>query len=219
MTRHDAVATLDLVRERCPLLADAASRIGYPAIRHRGTLGGSLAHADPVAEMPLIAVTLDAELVAVGPTGERVITAEEFFRSYFTTALGPDELLREVRFPAVASGQGWGFHESSRKVGDFAVVAAAAQVRVDGGVLASARIGLGGVADRPVRASEAEAALAGRPLGEGFEAALDDAAELATRAVESTSDVHASEAFRRRLVRVLARRAVADAVARAEANR
>jgi aerobic carbon-monoxide dehydrogenase medium subunit len=208
MSRHHSVATSDLLRDRCPLLASAAARIGYPAIRYRGTLGGSLAHADPVAEMPCVALTLGAELVAIGPGGERVIPADDFFLTYFTTALEPDELLREIRFPAISPGEGWSFHESARKTGDFAIVAVAAQVRVGDGVIEQARLGIAGISDRPVRAADAEQALAGQPL----EIPLDEAADRAAATVDSASDIHASADFRRRLVAVLTRRALEDAL-------
>jgi carbon-monoxide dehydrogenase medium subunit len=215
MTRHAAVAASELLAERCGLLASAASRIGYPAIRNRGTLGGSLAHADPVAEMPCVALTLDAELVAIGPSGERVIVASDFFDTYFTTALAPDELLREIRYPALGRGEGWGFRESVRKTGDFAIVAVAAHLRVADGVVERARVGLAGIADRPVRVTAAEQAITGQPL----EAAIEAATEHAAEAVEAASDIHASTAFRRHLARVLTRRALEDAQAMAEAPR
>jgi len=213
MTRHHEVATSPLVRERCPLLADAAARIGFPAIRHRGTLGGSLSHADPVSEMPCVAVTLDAELVAAGPTGDRTIRALDFFETYFTSALAPDEVLREIRYPAMGPGQGWAFHESVRKTGDFAIVAVAAHLHLAGGRVAAARIGIAGVADRPIRATRAEQSLidALRP-GSVDETAAVAAADLD----EPPTDIHASADFRRRIVQVLVRRALEDAMAMAE---
>ncbi|HET6547145.1 MAG TPA: FAD binding domain-containing protein [Solirubrobacter sp.] len=163
MTRHCEVADSPLVRERCPLLADAVALVGYPAIRNRGTLGGSLAHADPVAEIPCVALALDAVLVVAGPGGRREIAAADFFEGFLATALEPDELLVEARFPATAAAA---FREFSRKSGDFAVAAAAVDVALSGGVVERARIALAGAADRPVRAREAEAALAGGPLDE-----------------------------------------------------
>jgi aerobic carbon-monoxide dehydrogenase medium subunit len=209
MTRHHEVATSHLVRQRCPMLATAAARIGYPAIRHRGTLGGSLAHADPVAEMPCVALTLDAELMVIGPAGERVVPAADFFETYFTTSLAPDELIREIRYPAIGAGEGWGFHESVRKAGDFATVAVAADIRVADGAIAGVAVGLAGVSDRPVRAVEAERALTGQPTSVN----LDDAAALAAGVVDAASDIHASDTFRRHLARVLVRRALDDALA------
>ncbi len=212
MTRHHDVATAPLVRERCPLLADAAGRIGFPAIRHRGTLGGSLSHADPVSEMPCVAVTLDAELVASGPAGDRVIGAADFFETYFTTALAPDEVLREIRYPAMGAEEGWGFHESVRKTGDFAIVAVATWLRLEEGRIAAARIGIAGVADRPARATAAEEALIGR----GSDALVEAAAAAEGGVEEAPSDIHASADFRRRIVGVLARRALEDAMTMAE---
>lgn len=211
MTRHHEVAGSDLLRDSCGLLSTAAGQIGYPAIRHRGTLGGSLAHADPVSEMPCVAVALDATLTAVGPGGERVIGAADFFQTYFTTALAPDELLREIRFPVLGAGNGWGFRESARKTGDFATVAVAAHVRLEDSTLQAARIGIAGVADRPVRATAAESAM----TDGGPTASLEDVAELAVATVEEVSDIHASAEHRRRVVRVLVRRALDDALAMA----
>ncbi len=208
MTRHHEVAGSDLLRQRCGLLATAAGRIGYPAIRHRGTLGGSLAHADPVSEMPCVAVALDAELAVIGPGGERVIRAADFFETYFITALAPDELLREIRFPALAPNEGWGFHEAVRKTGDFATVAVAARVRMADQAIETSGIGIAGVADRPVRAAAAEAAL----TRGGASTSLDEVAELVAATVEEVSDIHASAEFRRRVVRVLVRRAIEDAM-------
>jgi aerobic carbon-monoxide dehydrogenase medium subunit len=161
MTRHRDVAGSEAVRRRCPLLADAVALVGYPAIRNRGTLGGSIAHADPVAELPCVALTLDAELVVAGPSGRRSIAASDFFQGFLTTALEPDELLVEVRFPD--SGRA-AFREFSRKSGDFAVTAAAVDLTVTDGVVEQARIGVAGAGDRPLRAAEAEAALSGARL-------------------------------------------------------
>jgi carbon-monoxide dehydrogenase medium subunit len=215
MTHHADVAASPLLRERCPLLVAAAGKIGYPAIRHRGTLGGSLAHADPVSEMPCIAVTLDAELVARGPAGDRIIAATAFFETYFTTTLAPDEILREIRFPAIGANEGWGFHESVRKTGDFATVAVGVRIAVERGAIVRAAIGIAGVADRPVRAAAAESAM----TSGGPSANLDEVADLAAATVEEVSDIHASAEFRRRIVRVLVRRALADALAMAQGER
>jgi len=214
MTRHHEVAGSDVLRERCGLLSTAAGLIGYPAIRHRGTLGGSLAHADPVSEMPCVAMTLDAELVAVGPAGERVIGAGEFFQTYFTTALAPDEVLREVRVPVLGAGDGWGFHESARKTGDFATVAVAVHLRVTGDAVVTTRIGIAGVADRPVRAGAAESA-----MSSGDDVNLEEVAGQAVATVEEVSDIHASAEYRRRVVPVLVRRALDDALAMARGGR
>ncbi|OGK95725.1 MAG: molybdopterin dehydrogenase, partial [Candidatus Rokubacteria bacterium RBG_16_73_20] len=121
----------DEVRRRCPILADVARDIAHAAIRHRGTVCGSLAHADPAAELPVAALVLEADLVATGPRGSRVIPAREFFVTYLTTALGAGEMLTEARFPALAPGSGWSFLELARRPGDFAIVSAAAVLDVD----------------------------------------------------------------------------------------
>lgn len=203
LTRHLAVAESALVRRRCPLLAQAASLVGYPAIRARGTIGGSLAHADPAAELALAAVTLGAQIDVVGPAGRRTLDAGDFFLGYFTTALAESEVLVEVRFP-IAPGDRWAFEEFSRKSGDFAVAAAAASLTLDGDVVVHARIGVAGAADRPLRAREAEAALAGRSTADA-----DPAAIGATAASEVLPDDEARDADeRRRLVAVLVRRAL-----------
>jgi CO/xanthine dehydrogenase FAD-binding subunit len=199
----------DQTRARCPLLAEAAHHIGHPPIRHQGTVCGSLAHADPAAELPVLALALDAELVAAGPNGSRLIPARDFFVSMLTTSLGPDEILTEARFPVLRPETGWGFSELSRRPGDFALAVAAAMLRVGGaGTIADARIALGAVADRAIRCPEAEAALLGQ---RGGEEALAEAAVLASESLEPPSDVHASSGYRRHLARVLVERALMQA--------
>jgi carbon-monoxide dehydrogenase medium subunit len=210
MTRHRVVARSDRVQAACPLLAHAASHIGYPAIRARGTIGGSLAHADPVSEMPCVAVTLDAELVLASAAGRRAVPAAEFFQGYFTTAVEPDELLVEVRFPQASDDAGWGFAELARKAGDYALVAAAAAVTVRHGKVVEARLGLAGAADRPVRAPAAEELLHGCDVDAVGAAALEAAA---ADAVEPGGG--RDRAFTGHVAGVLARRAVADAIRRA----
>src|ERR671925_2003191 len=163
----------DPVRALCPLLAEAAQHIGHPPIRHQGTVCGSLAHADPAAELPVLALALDAELVATGPHGARVIPAQDFFITMLTTNLGPLEILTEARFPTLQPGSGWGFSELSRRPGDFALALAAATLQAGpDGTITVARIALGAVADRAIRCPEAEAALLGQRGGEAvFDAA------------------------------------------------
>ena len=217
MVRQRAAERSALVRERCPLLAAALPWIGHPAIRNRGTIGGSLAHADPAAELPAVAVALDATLVARSTRGERQISASEFFAGHFTTALAPDECLVEIRFPAWPGGAGATFEEVSRRHGDFAMVGVAAVVRSGAaGDVADARIVLTGVGGTPVRAHEAEALLRGARAGrEAFEAA----AERAARDLEPPSDLHATRAYRRHVARVLVRRALERAAARTGSSR
>jgi aerobic carbon-monoxide dehydrogenase medium subunit len=199
----------DQTRTGCPMLEDAAQHIGHPAIRHQGTVCGSLAHADPAAELPVIALVLDAELVATGPTGIRLIPARDFFVSMLTTSLGPNEILTEARFPVLRPETGWGFGEFSRRPGDFALAVAAATLRVGGaGTIADVRIALGAVADRAIRCPEAEAALLGQM---GGKEAFREAAALVSEPLEPPSDVHASSGYRRYLAQVLVERVLTQA--------
>lgn len=166
MTRHREVATNSLLRQRVPLLSHAAAFIGYPAIRNRGTFGGSLAHADPVAEMPCVALALDAELLVTGPAGQRTISAGDFFQGYFTTALRPSEILTGIRINTNGASDRWSFKEFARKTGDFAIAAVAATASVSGETLDRLRVGIAGVSDRPVRAHELERALSEGPISD-----------------------------------------------------
>ena len=200
------------VRERCPMLAESLHWVGHVEIRNRGTVCGSLAHADPVAELPLVAVALDAELVARSARGERTIAASDFFLSYLTTALAEDELLTSVRLPVRRPEVGWSFVEFARRHGDYALVAVAALLE-DGpdGVCTRARLVLGGVDATPLRARAAERALGGQRLdGESFAAAV----RVATAALDPPSDVQASGEYRRKLAGVLVERALAEAADR-----
>lgn len=213
MTRQRAAERDPLVRGRCPLLAEALPLVGHLAIRTRGTIGGSLAHADPAAELPAVAAALDAELVVRGPSGERVLKPDAFFLTYLTTTLEPTELLVEVRLPPWPSGAGWAFEELSRRHGDFAIVGVAAVLQLDQrGQVADARLACIGAAPTPARARAAEEALRGQPAtAESFRAA----AELVVAALDPQSDVHASAEYRREVAKVLARRALQAALARA----
>lgn len=204
LTRHATVAESDLVRRCCPLLVQAASLVGYPAIRARGTMGGSLAHADPAAELPLAAVTMDADVRLLGPDGSRWVDAREFFRGYFTTALEASEVLAEVRFPTGDARDRWAFEEFSRKSGDFAVAAAAVHVTPKGDAVARARIGVAGAADRPVRAPVVEASLKGRSL---LAVDLPEIAEAVANETLSDGGGRGHEE-RRELIAVLVRRAL-----------
>lgn len=197
------------VRGLCPMLAHVAREIGHPPIRHRGTVCGSLAHADPAAELPVLALALDADLVVTGPSGARTIAARDFFVTYLTTCLEVTEVLMEARFPILAPGVRWGFQELSRRPGDFAIVSAAAVLEIGSdGTIAKARVALGAVADRPLRASEAEEALLGT---RGGAKVFRAAAERAASRLEPPTDVHGSGAYRRHLAKVLVERALAQA--------
>jgi len=202
------------VRERLPLLAEASALVGHPAIRHRGTLGGSLAHADPAAELPAAMLALEATLVARGPRGTRTLAAGDFFTGYLSTALAPDELLVEVRVPGPPSGAtGSAFVEMTRRGGDFAICGAAAQVTLNAsGRCDQVRLALCGVADRPVRATGVEAALVGEVPSERQVA---DAAQRVVESIDPPSDVHGSAAYRRKLAIVMTRRAILLAAQRA----
>ncbi|MBQ0851664.1 xanthine dehydrogenase family protein subunit M [Streptomyces sp. BH-SS-21] len=203
-THHDVIAD-PLVRRHAGLLAAAAATVADPAIRHRGTLGGSLAHADPGGDLPAVALALDAELVATGPGGRRSIPAREFFVDFLQTALRPDELLVEVRVPKTGEYDGWGFHyeKFSRVAQAWAMVGVAALVRREDGHIAEARIGLTNMGSTPLRATAAEEALAGvGPDG------VARAAQSAAEGIRPTSDPGASAEYRAQLARVLTRRSV-----------
>ena len=216
LVRQRAAERSDLVRERCPLMAEALPLIGHPQIRNRGTVGGSLAHADPASELPAVAAALNADLVIRSVRGERVVKPEEFFVSFLTTSLEPDELLVELRLPAWQPGTGWAFMEISRRHGDFAMVGVASTVRLaaDGSV-AEARLAYTGAGGAPIRAHEAERKLIGQAPTESVFA---DAAEAAAAATDPPSDIHATAAYRRHITRVLTRRALAVASGRASAS-
>jgi len=212
VTRQIAVERSAGVANAAPLVVEALRHVGHPAVRSRGTLGGTVAHADPSAEIPAVLLALGGEVVARGPGGERTIAADELFVTYFTTALEDAEVLTSVRIPAATPGMRWGFAELARKHGDFALAGVAASAEVDGdGICRSARIALFGVADRPLRAGAAEQALAGRRLDE---AAIRDAERLAADGLEPREDVHASSRYRKDVIGVLVRRALTQAAAR-----
>jgi CO/xanthine dehydrogenase FAD-binding subunit len=213
MTRQRAAERSDLIAQRSPLLAEALPLIGHPQIRNRGTVGGSLAHADPASELPAVAMVLDAELVVRSARGERVVKAEDFFVSFLTTALEPDELLVEVRLPHWPQGAGWSYQEVSRRHGDFAMVGVACLVRLNpNGTIAEARLGYTGAAPSPVRARKAEQALVGQhPSPDAFA----EAGEQAAAALDPNDDVHAPATYRRHVAKVLTRRALQTAVGRA----
>jgi CO/xanthine dehydrogenase FAD-binding subunit len=200
------------IAERVPLLAEALPLCAKPAIRTRGTIGGSLAYADPAAEIPLVALALDAEMAVSGPRGDRVVPAAGFYTGACATALAADELLSAVVFPDLPEGTGTAFVEISARYADRAIAAAAAAVTVQDGSIARARVGLGGVAATPVRARRAEAALTGqRPDAE----LLRSAAAIAAEDVDPSDDLRASAGYRKHVVGVLARRALTTAIERA----
>jgi carbon-monoxide dehydrogenase medium subunit len=217
MARQRELERAPLVAEGWPLLAEATRYIGHAQIRNRGTVGGSLAHADPAAELPAVMAALDAELVIQGRDSARTVRSEEFFLSYLTTALTPDELLVETRVPALPPRTGWAFVEVSRRHGDFALVGVAALLTVDaGGTIGAARLAFTGAAPTPLRAARAEALLVGERPAEPL---FREAGLVASADLEPEDDLHASADYRREVGGVLARRALVQAAARAGERR
>ena len=195
LTRHRALETSELLAAECPLLGHVAGEVGDPQVRHRGTIGGSLAHSDPASDLPAAVLALGGTLVAQGPNGSREISADDFFTGYFESALADDEMLTEIRVPK-APGSGWNYQKFNRRAQDWAIVGAAA-VTVNGGTNV-ALVNMGSV---PLRASAVEAALAG-----GASAA--DAAEQAAEGTDAPTDLNATPDYRNHLARVLTRRAL-----------
>ncbi len=227
LTRHAEVARDALLREHCPLLAHAAGQVGDPQVRHRGTIGGSVAHGDPAGDMPTVVLALGAELVVRGAgggaggskapphlaasghaeaTGERLVPASEFFTGVFQTALQPGEMLTEIRVPKLGSS-GWSYVKMSRRAQDWATVAVAAVVERSNGSVANAAIALTNMGATPLRATAAEDAIAGG-------ATIEEAAGMIADDTEPPSDHAASAEFRRHLAGVLGRRALEEAAAR-----
>lgn len=214
MTRHRAVERSELVAKRCPLIASAVPNIGHAVIRNRGTVGGSLSHADPAAEWPVVAMALGATMVARSARGERQIPAADFFVGLLTTALDADEILTEIRFPVVPARTGAAFLEVSRRHGDFALVSAGAQVTLSAsGTVEEARLALGGVGAGPFEANALAARLAGTKAQDND---IDALANGVSQSLEPMNDLHASSAYRTEVAAVLVGRAVRAALARAK---
>lgn len=212
MTRQRTIEFSLLAATKLPLLVEATRWVGHLPIRSRGTIGGSIAHADPSAEYPAVLAALDGQVRVRGPRGERTLNAGELFQTYLTTSLQPDEILTEVRLPAMPSGAGYAFEEFSRRHGDFAIVGIAATVVLEGSRCREARLATAGAGPVPIRLRAAEEIL----VRDGVdEAAIAAAAARAGELVNPDSDLHASAAYRRNLTRVLTARALARAVARA----
>ena len=205
LARQEALERSPLVREHAPLIASALPHVGHSAIRARGTIGGSLALADPAAELPACAVALGATIRAGRRGGTRDIRADDFFRGIYTTALAPGEIVTEILVPRPAAGWRWGFDELARRHGDFALAGVAAGARVASGIVAESRLVFFGVGTRPVRARRAEAALAG---GRADAEALAAAGRALDADLDPPGDVHGSPALRRHLARVLLARVV-----------
>jgi aerobic carbon-monoxide dehydrogenase medium subunit len=210
LVTHARLAADPVAARKQPLLGAAAARIGNSRVRNRGTLGGSLAHSDPAAELPLAMVALGAEYEVSNGERIRSIRAEEFHLGFLTTPLDADELIISARVPSLGPGWGWAFQEFSRRDGDFALAAAAALVRSSGGAIVESRVAVGGVNDRPVRLADIEIALTG--------ATTEDAADRvgALRGISPVSDTGASADYRAHLAQVLVKRAVTEACQRSE---
>jgi aerobic carbon-monoxide dehydrogenase medium subunit len=210
LTRHVAFERPLAVGPLGVLLPRVVREIAHLPIRVRGTFAGSLAHADPSAEWSLVAATLGAEIVAQSSAGARTLAADRFFRTAFTTALQPDELIAEVRLPLLGDAWRCGFQEFSRRKGDFALAMALAALRLENGLIVEARIGVGGAEHRPRRIEAAERILIGDSPGPET---LAEAAAAVAAALEPVEDIHASAEYRRDLARVMTRRALAEALA------
>ena len=209
MTRQRTIEFSPVVKERLPLLAEATRWVGHLPIRTRGTIGGSIAHADPSAEYPAVLTALEGEVVARGPGGERVIAAKDLFQTYLTTSLGADEILVEVRMPAMPAGAGYALEEFARRHGDFAIVGIAAMIVRQGPRCTMARLATAGTGPVPVRLRAAEEILERDGLGE---AAIEAAARRAAELVSPDADIHASADYRRHLTGVLTKRAITRAL-------
>ena len=207
LTRHQNVRDDGLLQEHCPIVAYTAGLIGDPQIRHRGTIGGTLAHGDPASDLPTVILALDAELVVRGSGGERTIPASEFFTGVFQTAIGPAEMLVEVRVPKLGASASWSYIKMSRRALDWATVAVAAVVERENGSIGKASIGLTSMGGTPLRATAAEQAIVGG-------APIEEAAVLIPNGSEPSSDYAATAEFRRHLAQVLGRRALEEALAR-----
>ena len=212
LVRHHALETSELVAERFPVLSAAMTHVAHLAIRNRGTIGGSLAHADPAAELPMMARLLDAGITAAGADGDRTIPAAELFEGALSTALRDDEIVTGVELPALPASTGWGFEEFARRSGDFALAAAAATVTASQGVATEVRIALMGVDETPVRATEAEDRLTGHALDAHR---IAEAAASVRAAVQPMDDLQASADYRRHLAEALTVRVLGAAWKRA----
>jgi carbon-monoxide dehydrogenase medium subunit len=209
-TVHHDVASSSVLRQKCQVVSDAAGEIGDPQVRNRGTLGGSLAHADPSADYPAVMLALDAAIQITGPGGSRVVKASEFFQDLFTVDLASDEIITGVQFAPVKSAAYAKLHQ---RASHYAIVGVAVALDVKSGLIQSARVGLTGAGSHAIRLSNVEQALAGQPLSAKT---IESAAQLAVNDLkEINADIHASESYRRAMIPVFTRRALEGAAARA----
>ena len=208
LTRHYQLETSPLIARNLPALSCAMTHVAHLAIRNRGTIGGSLAHADPAAELPMMALLLDAELRVASGCGERTVAARDFLLGALTVDLAPGEIITRIELPKLPPRTGWGFEEVARRHGDFALAAVAATLTVSGGAIEQARIALTGVGDTPLRTAEAEGLLVGHALEPDLVSRVIDAVRAT---IEPETDLHASSDYRRHLAGVLTGRALAAA--------
>jgi len=208
MTRHCDMERNDTLKEHCGLIAYTASLVGDPQVRHRGTIGGSISHGDAASDLPSALLALDANFVVKGSDGERIVAAGDFFEDYLQTTLAPDEVLTEIQVPKLG-GAGWSYKKFNRRAQDWAVVGVAAVVEQSNGSIGSARIGLTNMGSTPLRATAAENALSGADPS-----SVAEATGSADEGTSPSSDIAASDEYRRHLARVLSRRAVEEALER-----
>ena len=211
MTVESDLIASKLLLAKLPLLPDAARQIGDPQVRNRGTLGGDIAHGDPGNDHPAVSIALDASFVLQGPNGRREVRADGFFHGTYMTDLAEDEILVEIRMPAFAPKTGWAYEKLKRKTGDWATAAAAVVLRIDGGVVSHARIALTNVAPTALRATDAEAALLGKPL---TDATIADAAAKAMAVCDPAEDLRGNVEYKTAMAGQMVRRAIAKAAAR-----
>jgi CO/xanthine dehydrogenase FAD-binding subunit len=216
LTRHADLEFSELIAAQLPVMAAAIPHVAHLAIRNRGTIGGSLSHADPAAELPMLAVFYGATIKAQGPNGRREIAAEEFFVSALSNCLEPDEIIFEIEFPVLKAHAGWAFEEVARRFGDFALASIALSFALDEGHIADARVGAMGIAETPLRLRRAEDALNG---SQGGGEVAGRFAEAVRASVSPSDDIHASAKYRQHLIGALAEKAVSVAWSRALGER
>ncbi len=212
LTRHHTLETSKVVQRLYPVLHAAMQQVAHLAIRNRGTIGGSITHADPAAELPMLMKLLDARITVISSKGTRVIDAEDFFLSALTADVAENELVTEINVPPLPQGAGWAFEEVARRAGDFALAAVGVVMHVEQSKVVEARIGLMGVADTPMRIGDAETILYNQSCDQ---ATLDEVVDAVLQAIEPSTDLHASAEYRLHLTEVLVRRAVKTAWLRA----
>jgi carbon-monoxide dehydrogenase medium subunit len=213
MTVENALIASPILRARVPLLAEAAKLIADPQVRNRGTIGGDIAHGDPANDHPALSLALDATFVLAGPDGERVVKADDFFLGTYSTALAETEILVEIRVPAFSPKTGWGYEKLKRKTGDWATAGAAVVLRLEGGRVSHARIGLTNVGPTALRAADAEAALIGKPLDD---ASIEAAAQAAMTICDPAEDLRGDREYKTAMAGQMVRRAIRAAAARAQ---